>query len=214
MKVIDLYCGLGGWARGLKDTGHDVTGYDIIDFSESYPGKFIKADLLTYNDFPHADVIVASPPCTDFSKASFPPTWTAVKLYPPNIPSAMELFNRVYEIVALTSAKYYIIENVVGAQKYMGKARMHIGSRYFWGNFPAFTNRVSSRNGVFDGMDIRYLTPLECERLMGWEDNWTKYGINEKGETIELSDNCRYNLIGNGVVPQVVREIISKEVME
>ena len=65
-----------------------------------------------------------------------------------------------------------------------------------------------------DGMDIRYLTPLECERLMGWEDNWTKYGINEKGETIELSDNCRYNLIGNGVVPQVVREIISKEVME
>ena len=174
MKIIDLYCGLGGWARGLKDTGHDVTGYDIIDFSESYPGKFIKADLLTYNDFPHADVIVASPPCTDFSKASFPPTWTAVKLYPPNIPSAMELFNRVYEIVALTSAKYYIIENVVGAQKYMGKARMHIGSRYFWGNFPAFTvdeaQDTYGKYNLFPGPNrpaIRSLIPYSISRAFG-----------------------------------------------
>ena len=76
----------------------------------------------------------------------------------------------------------------------------------------AFTNRVASRQGVYDGMDIRYLTPLECERLMGWPDNQTKYGIDEKGNTVELSDNARYNLIGNGVVPQVVREII-KHVM-
>ena len=76
----------------------------------------------------------------------------------------------------------------------------------------AFTNRVASRQGVYDGMDIRYLTPLECERLMGWPDNQTKYGIDEKGNTVELSDNARYNLIGNGVVPQVVRAII-KHVM-
>ena len=55
---------------------------------------------------------------------------------------------------------------------------------------------------------IRYLTPLECEKLMGWESNWTKYGIDKKGNTIELSDNQRYNLIGNGVVPQIVKEII------
>ena len=57
-------------------------------------------------------------------------------------------------------------------------------------------------------MKIRYLTPLECERLMGWDDNWTRYGIDEKGNTVELSDNARYNLIGNGVVPQVVSNVI------
>ena len=67
---------------------------------------------------------------------------------------------------------------------------------------------------TINNMNVRYLTPLECERLMGWEDNWTKYGINEKGEMVELSDNCRYNLIGNGVVPQIVREIIKKEMVE
>lgn len=57
---------------------------------------------------------------------------------------------------------------------------------------------------------IRYLTPLECERLMGWPDEWTRWGIDEKGEVIELSDNARYNLIGNGVVPQVVCAVIDK----
>ncbi len=64
------------------------------------------------------------------------------------------------------------------------------------------------------GGKIRLLTPLECERLMGWPDNWTRYGINEKGDVVELSDNARYNLIGNGVVPQVVRVIIEEKIKD
>ena len=65
-----------------------------------------------------------------------------------------------------------------------------------------------TKDGTWNIRNIRYLTPLECERLMGWPDNQTKYGIDEKGNVVELSDNQRYNLIGNGVVPQVVREIV------
>ena len=84
------------------------------------------------------------------------------------------------------------------------------GRRFKTDGEPAFTNRVASRNGLYDGMKIRYLTPLECERLMGWPDSWTKYGIDESGKNVELSDNARYNLIGNGVVPQVVRALISQ----
>ena len=78
---------------------------------------------------------------------------------------------------------------------------------------PQFTRQSASHHGVYDGMRVRYLTPLECERLMGWPDDHTRYGIDDKGAKYELSDNARYNLIGNGVVPQVVREIIEK-VME
>ena len=139
MIILDLYCGLGGWATGFVENGHHVIGYDIVDFSNDYPGNFIRADLLTLNDFPAADVIVASPPCTDFSKSSFPKTWKSVQRYPPDIPQALKLFNRVYEIVSRVKPEYFIIENVRGAQKYVGKARMHIGSRYFWGNFPLFS---------------------------------------------------------------------------
>lgn len=139
MKITDLYCGLGGWARGLINTGHDVTGYDIVDFSSYYPGKFVQADLLSFDDFPETDVIVASPPCTDFSKASFPKTWKSVQRFPPDINMAMRLFNRVYEIIDQINPKYWIIENVRGAEKYMGKSNFHIGSRYFWSNFPSFS---------------------------------------------------------------------------
>ena len=46
---------------------------------------------------------------------------------------------------------------------------------------------------------VRRLTPLECERLQGFPDNWSKYGINEKGEVYELSDSARYKLQGNSI---------------
>ncbi len=147
MKVIDLYCGLGGWAAGLVSNGFDVTGYDILNFSGYYPGRFIQADILKPIDFPDADAIVANPPCTEFSKASFPPSWKSVVRYPPDIALAERLFNRVYEIVEQVQPEYFIIENVRGAQKYMGTAKMHIGSRYFWGNFPEFG--VQDSSGIY-----------------------------------------------------------------
>lgn len=46
---------------------------------------------------------------------------------------------------------------------------------------------------------VRRLTPMECERLQGMPDDWSKYGINEKGEVYELSDSARYRLQGNGI---------------
>jgi len=45
---------------------------------------------------------------------------------------------------------------------------------------------------------IRRLTPTECERLMGLPDGWTE----------GVSDTQRYKLCGNGVVVNVVEEII------
>jgi DNA (cytosine-5)-methyltransferase 1 len=82
------------------------------------------------------------------------------------------------------------------------------GRRIKTKNEPSFTLQRAQWQGVLENSRIRYLTPLECERLMGWPDSWTKYGIDEKGNVVELSDNARYNLIGNGVVPQAVRAII------
>jgi len=57
---------------------------------------------------------------------------------------------------------------------------------------------------------IRRLTPKECERLMGLEDDWTRWGIDEDGNEYEVSDTQRYRMAGNGVVVDVVREIIRR----
>ena len=45
----------------------------------------------------------------------------------------------------------------------------------------------------------RRLTPKECERLMSWPDDHTRYGTREDGTVYELSDTARYRLCGNGV---------------
>lgn len=55
---------------------------------------------------------------------------------------------------------------------------------------------------------IRRLTPIECERLQAFPDNWTKYGLFEDGVTREISDAQRYKCCGNAVTTAVVEDII------
>ena len=52
-------------------------------------------------------------------------------------------------------------------------------------------------------ISIRRLMPIEAEKLMGWKENWTQYGVNEKGEKFELRNTERYKLCGNGVVTPI-----------
>lgn len=46
---------------------------------------------------------------------------------------------------------------------------------------------------------LRRLTPLECERLQGWPDDWTRW----RADGREVSDTSRYRMIGNGVTAPV-----------
>jgi site-specific DNA-cytosine methylase len=43
---------------------------------------------------------------------------------------------------------------------------------------------------------------------MSWPDNHTQFGIDEKGNKVEISDSQRYKMCGNGVVSNVIKEII------
>ena len=54
--------------------------------------------------------------------------------------------------------------------------------------------------------DIRRLTPLECERLQGFPDNWTQ--IEWRGKPAEqCPDSLRYKAIGNSMAVPVMRWI-------
>ena len=53
---------------------------------------------------------------------------------------------------------------------------------------------------------IRRLTPIECERLQGFPDNWSKYG-----DDGEISDTQRYKMCGNAVTVDVV-EAVAKQI--
>lgn len=53
---------------------------------------------------------------------------------------------------------------------------------------------------------VRRLTPVECERLQGFPDNWTKYAAS--GSII--SDSQRYKMCGNAVTTNVIQAIFEK----
>jgi DNA (cytosine-5)-methyltransferase 1 len=58
-------------------------------------------------------------------------------------------------------------------------------------------------------MAVRRLTPLECERLMGWPDDHTRF----KADGTEQADTHRYKQCGNGVASPVA-EWIGKQLMK
>lgn len=54
--------------------------------------------------------------------------------------------------------------------------------------------------------NVRRLTPLECERLMGWPDNHTLNRADGKTN----SDSARYKMCGNGVASPVIKWVIDQ----
>jgi len=56
---------------------------------------------------------------------------------------------------------------------------------------------------------VRRLTPIECERLQGFPDGWTKYGLFD-GQVKEISDTQRYKCLGNAVTTNVIKDIVSE----
>ena len=71
------------------------------------------------------------------------------------------------------------------------------GRRFKNDGDPAFTLTSQDKHGVYDGLNIRRLTPVECERLQGFPDNWTE----------GISDTQRYKCLGNAVTTLVITEI-------
>jgi len=76
-------------------------------------------------------------------------------------------------------------------------------------NLNGTTNTLTSvqkDNLVQSENKIRRLTEIECERLQGFPENWTKFG-NYDGVTKEIPKTQRYKLCGNAVTVEVVRQI-------
>lgn len=73
---------------------------------------------------------------------------------------------------------------------------------------PTITRGAGDGNLALRVGRLRRLTPRECERLMSWPDDWTRFGTSDKGARVELSDRARYSLCGNGVVTAAVRPIL------
>lgn len=58
---------MGGWAEGLQMAGFRCFGFDVRNWG--YPGALTVADVRTLDGsrFRGASLVVASPPCTEYS---------------------------------------------------------------------------------------------------------------------------------------------------
>lgn len=61
-----------------------------------------------------------------------------------------------------------------------------------------------------DDWRVRKITPLEAERLMGWEDDWTKIGMKGDGTKYNIPESSRYAMCGNGVISNKVKCILER----
>lgn len=159
--AIDLCCGLGGWTEGLIAEGYQVIGYDIEAHEygeERYPGELRLENVLTLSgaQFKDAALIVASPPCQEFSYMAMP--WSRAKQiaralrgqdeFPPGYKGSRTLaeltaiFDACFRIQREASEAAgrripMVVENVKGAQPWVGYAKWSFGSYYLWGDTPA-----------------------------------------------------------------------------
>jgi hypothetical protein len=98
----------------------------------------VKEDVrkIFIKDWPYlypVSLVVASPPCQEFSYRSFP--FKRCRELAANVPPDKSIWEACVRIAKECNAPL-ILENVRGAQKYMGKAVAHYGSFYLWGDVP------------------------------------------------------------------------------
>jgi C-5 cytosine-specific DNA methylase len=150
--AIDLFCGLGGWAEGLLAEGYTVIGFDIE--RRPYPAQLVLQDVRTLDgsQFRNADLIVASPPCQEYSYRAMP--WKRAKALPPPDNTLFETCFRIQREASEAAGRYIpmVVENVNGAQRWVGRARWHFGSYYLWGDVPAIMP-LTGKGAKVPGLD-------------------------------------------------------------
>lgn len=167
--AIDLFCGLGGWAEGFLAESYSVIGFDNgecgRDLLQRYPGQLVIQDVLTLDgsQFRNAAVIVASPPCQAYSYRAMP--WKRAKALPPPSNDLFDACFRIQREACEAAGRHIplVVENVKGAQPWVGRAQAHFGSYFLWGDIAQIGNRIVRRDARWapQSLPIPSRTPMK-----------------------------------------------------
>ena len=122
----------------------------------------VTADFICDGNF---DFIVASPPCEEFS---------TLRNFRPPVPypeMGIKLFNHA-RLICEASGVPYVLENVAGAQRYVGRSDAHCGAYHLWGNgIPTLIPK-----GIQKGLTELAMGLREHKGKPGWDDRHGRKG--------------------------------------
>jgi len=176
-----LCSGLGGFSEAFAQSGWVVIRIEINPELEYVPFTRI-LDVNDWMDWidelPHPDLIVASPPCQEFSIADPYKNRSDRLVHGAAYPELMQALNNVrscLDIIDYIKPEWWILENVRGACKYfkqyIPRLKPHkqaIGPKqhqqfFFWGEFPFIHMKPNFNHSKMDSHvpQERALIPFE-----------------------------------------------------
>lgn len=143
LKVVDLFCGAGGFSEGLRQAGCEILlgvdcwGEALDTYSLNQKCEVLEADIRDVEVLPHCDIIIGSPPCQNFSSLNTKK----------NVCEGLELVHEFERIVELNKPRYWVWENVEFVKRFYPQASIlnsfdfglaQRRKRAFITNFPFF----------------------------------------------------------------------------
>lgn len=113
LVAVDMFCGAGGFTEGFKQSGFEVAACldnwspAVETHRRNHPETTVfQADILEFDssNLPKADVLIGSPPCTEFSYAN--------RGGHGDLGLGMQFVLRFLRFVHETKPRYWIMENV------------------------------------------------------------------------------------------------------
>jgi len=206
VKIIDLFCGIGGSAIGIKEAHPEaeIHGYDIKYYSGQYPFIFHQTDI-TNMELPKADFYWASPPCQTYSVSTEKQRRYENKTYPDLVSFTRNML--------LETGKPFVIENVIGSPLIKEKTLILRGQ-----NFPDLRDIRRPRKFEIYGFDVhkppRYEKIFPYYRLISGGGGWIRSGEPILRMSVEEA-NERFGVNGKNMwdVAQIVLPQYSKYIL-
>jgi hypothetical protein len=206
-RVLDLFCGLGGFSQSFAESDRwAVTTVDI-------EGRFdpdIEADVfdLRPSDFDEAfDVVLASPPCTQFS--------TAQNLNGEHEPDGdhIALVHHTLGLIHGLRPSYWVLENPLGRlRSYIGEPTATVtycqyGERTMkptdlWGDHPPMTYRRCQR-----GDSCHANTRAGCNELRRDGRTAAEKSLVPADLSVAIRDACEAGLDGDAPEQTTLAEV-------
>lgn len=179
----------------IEVNNSDISKYkDLIDISDNYQNRFYNSGVMINGEIYTAKL---EPKCDD--------------IYPLKRIRETKKIDEKYFLSNEKIEKFRILK---GSKKIPRKKPNGEDYIYSEGSMPFPDNleapartMLTSESGIsrmthviedYKTKKLRFLTPLECERINGFPDNWTATG---------MSDKKRYFMMGNALVVNVVEKI-------